>query len=311
MGRLLHRIRAKIVAMSAATVPQRLVLVGSVVVDVNLRVPRLPDRGGDVIASALSIAAGGGMFVLRAATRGGLPAMYAGRHGIGAFGDVVRSALHEAGVELAYAAEPAGDTGPCIVLVEPDGERTMITSTGVEAELSLDRLEQLVIHADDAIYVSGYDLAYDVTGPAVTRWLPRVPASALLVLDSGPLVAEIPAEVLNPVLRRTDVLTLNAREGVLLTDSVDPGAVGTALLARIAHGGVVILRDGPRGATLLESGAAPQAVPVTAISATDTTGAGDTHAGALVAARGRGLDWPAAVQAANDAVATFLVRPEH
>ena len=128
--------------MSAATVPRRLVLVGSVVVDVNLRVPRLPERGGDVLAAAMSIGAGGGMFVLRAAVGGGLPAVYAGRHGGGAFGDVVRGALRDAGVDAAYEPDAVGDTGPCVVLVEPDGERTMVTANGVEAALDRERLDR-------------------------------------------------------------------------------------------------------------------------------------------------------------------------
>ena len=297
--------------MSSATVPRRLVLVGSVVVDVNLRVHRLPDRGGDVLASALSISAGGGMFVLRAAVRGGLTAVYAGRHGAGPFGDIVRTALHEAGVEEAYAADLAGDTGPCVVLVEPDGERTMVTSNGVEAELGEDRLDALDIRDDDAVYVSGYDLGYPVTGPAVATWLPHLSSGALVVCDPGPLVDEIPAEVLGAVLARTDLLTLNAREAELLGGSADPGVMGRALMPRLAPQGVLVLRSGSQGATLLAPGTPPLVVSAAPVAAADSTGAGDTHAGALVAARAAGLTWADSVAAANAAVATFLGRSAH
>ena len=296
--------------MSAATVPQRLVLVGSVVVDVRLRVPRLPERGGDLLASSLSISAGGGMFVLAAAARGGLPTMYAGRHGAGAFGAVVRAALRAAGVEAAYAPDRAGDTGPCVVLVEPDGERTMVTANGVEAELDPQRLSQVDIRSDDAVYVSGYDLAYAVSGPAIAAWAPDLPTTTMLVCDPGPLVADLPDHVLEPVLARTDVLSLNTREAVLLAGSAEPAVVGRALLPRLAPDGLIVLRAGVHGATVVPTGAEPITVPVVPVPARDSTGAGDTHTGALVAARADGRPWAPAVGAANAAVAAFLERSE-
>lgn len=294
--------------MSAATVPRRLVLVGSVVVDVRLRVPRLPERAGDVLASAMSISAGGGMFVLRAAVRGGLPAVYAGRHGAGAFGDVVRAALHETGAEAAYPPDRTGDTGPCVVLVEPDGERTMITSNGVEAELDTARLGELEIRTDDAVYVSGYDLAYAVTGPAIAAWAPGLPTEALVVCDPGPLVGELAVEVLDPLLARTDVLSLNTREAAILGGSADPDVVDRALVPRLAPDGLVVLRTGSRGATLITAGAEPIDVPALPVTTLDSTGAGDTHTGALLAARAEGRSWAAAVGAANAAVYAFLGR---
>jgi len=287
------------------------VLVGSVVVDLMLRVPRLPDRGGDLLASALSIRAGGGMFVLRAAVRGGLASVYAGRHGTGPFGDVVRAALSEAGVETAFAADAGGDTGPCVVLVEPDGERTMVTSNGVEAELGPERLVELHVRGDDAVYVSGYDLAYAVTGPALAAWLPHLPGGPVVICDPGPLAGDIPADVLAGVLARTDVLTLNVREAGLLCGTADPDAVGSVLRPRLAPGGIVVLRSGSQGATLLETGSPATPVPAVPIVTADTTGAGDTHAGALLASRARGLTWAHSVEASNAAVAAFLGRSEH
>ena len=47
----------------------RLVSLGSVIVDLVLEVPRLPDRGGDVLASQRGMAAGGALNVLSAAAR--------------------------------------------------------------------------------------------------------------------------------------------------------------------------------------------------------------------------------------------------
>ncbi|TMF66870.1 MAG: sugar kinase, partial [Chloroflexi bacterium] len=72
---------------------KRLVSLGSVIVDLILEVPAFPDRGGDVLASQRGMVAGGAFNVLSAAARLGLPGIYAGQHGTGPFGDLVRAAL--------------------------------------------------------------------------------------------------------------------------------------------------------------------------------------------------------------------------
>ncbi len=63
------------------------------VVDVLATVPELPPRGGDVWASRMRIAAGGGFHALAAAARQGVDVVYAGAHGTGPFGDMARAAL--------------------------------------------------------------------------------------------------------------------------------------------------------------------------------------------------------------------------
>lgn len=73
-----------------------------------LRVPHLPERGGDVLASAAGQTAGGGFNVLAAARRLGLPAVYAGGHGTGPFGDLVRTALAGEGITPCCTRAPTG-----------------------------------------------------------------------------------------------------------------------------------------------------------------------------------------------------------
>ena len=51
--------------------PQRLVFAGEAIVDVVMRVPALPRRGGDVLATSAEILAGGGFNVMAAAARQG------------------------------------------------------------------------------------------------------------------------------------------------------------------------------------------------------------------------------------------------
>ena len=63
--------------------PGRLVFAGEAIVDVVMRVPALPPRGGDLLATSAEVAVGGGFNVMAAAARQGLPVLYAGGHGAG------------------------------------------------------------------------------------------------------------------------------------------------------------------------------------------------------------------------------------
>ena len=61
----------------------------------------------------------------------------------------------------------------------------------------------------------------------------------------------------------------------------------------------VIITLGPRGALLKEPGIPPRLIPTKPVPMVDSTGAGDNHAGAVLAGLGQGMNYPQAVQRAN------------
>lgn len=277
-------------------------LAGSVLVDLWHTVPHLPARGSDVVATGFSARAGGGWHVLRAAVRAGLPAALAGAHGSGPFGDLVRAELARAGVELLLPRTPQADTGHCVVLVEPDGERTFTTAPGVESRLRERALGAVQLRPGDVVYVSGYDLGYPVNGPVMAAWLRALPPEVPLVFDPGPLLGLIPADRLAGVLARTAVLSLNQAEAEALREPGLPGGLAEAGPA------VVVVRRGRAGATLVRPGEPPLDLPGRPVAATDTTGAGDVHVGTMLGALAGGASLVDAVRAANRAAAEWVSR---
>ncbi|TMF78487.1 MAG: sugar kinase [Chloroflexi bacterium] len=281
---------------------KRLVSLGSVIVDLVLEVPRLPDRGGDVLASQRGMAAGGAFNVLSAAARLGLPGIYAGPHGTGPFGDLVRAALAREGVPTTMPPNPDLDTGWTLALVEPDGERTFVTVTGADALVTPAALRPTEYRGGDAVYVSGYDLAYPGAGAAIAEHVAGLAPELTVVLDPGPLAADIETGRLASVMRRVDILTLNARE---------LGALGglNTVLGQVRPTATVILRQGPDGATIHGVESRPVSVPSVSVKAVDTSGAGDVHVGASLAGLARGLGWANAVLLGNRAAAYAVSRP--
>jgi sugar/nucleoside kinase (ribokinase family) len=288
------------------TALRRLLFAGEAIIDVSMRVPAFPAPGADVLAGSSRITAGGGFNVMAAAARQGLPVLYAGGHGTGPWGDLVRKALSAEGIEVFRDPDPLRDTGFAVALAGPDGERTYVTQLGAESVREPGCLDEVTAGPGDAVYISGYGLIPPDSGPVVAAWAASLPPGALLFLDPGPLIAQIPAPLLSQVLPRCDWLSCTAAEAALLTGIDGPADAARALLSRTRN---VIVRTGERGCLLALPGQRIVDVPVPAVTAVDTTGAGDAHAGAFLAALADGLPAQAAARRANAAAALAVTRP--
>jgi ribokinase len=296
-----------------------LISFGGLLADLVVTVDAVPARGEDALAREFSQTVGGGFAVLAAAARLGMPAALAGVLGDDAVADAARRALAAEGVELLFPEPRAGSSGVCLVLVDAGGERTMVTVQGVEAQVQSEDFDAVAPAPGDFVYLNGYELLYP-HGNALVNWVRRVRPEHL-VFDPGPLIAEIDPTALDAILGATRWLSLNAAEAEALTGESFPTAAAPLALERIdvdgpktgliggfsAHqpGGVVV-RAGAAGCVVLARGGEAVLVPALEAAAVDTTGAGDTHVGAFVAALARGLGAVEACRWANAAAAVVV-----
>lgn len=206
------------------TVESRVVLAGNVIADLVIDVPALPERGSDVIGTRTELYAGGGFNTLTAARRLGAEAVYAGLHGTGPYGELVRASLAAEGIKTLHPARTDGDTGFCVALVDSGGERTFVTSFGVDARMTSPEAAAIAetVRDGDLVQLSGYGLVMEVNGPLLSALVAGLGDGVRVCFDPAPLVADIPATVLDPVLARTDWLSCNAREAGLMTGVTAP-----------------------------------------------------------------------------------------
>jgi sugar/nucleoside kinase (ribokinase family) len=287
--------------------PARLIHTGQIVVDLVMALDSLPRVGGDVLAHSALFEAGGGFNVMAAASRHGMPVVYLGRHGDGRFGDVARQAMAKEGIQAALPATPGQDTGLCVALIEPSAERTFISYVGAEGGLSASDLSSVQVSDEDYVYVSGYSLMHPGKVQILLDWLSALPAGVSVTFDPGPLVDTPGGEVMATLLPLVKLWSSNREEALRFTQCDDIAEALDRLAQLLPENALIVVRDGPKGCWIREGQQISHVhgFPVTAV---DTNGAGDAHAGVLLANLAAGRSVEQAALRANAAAAIAVTR---
>jgi sugar/nucleoside kinase (ribokinase family) len=287
--------------------PARLLYTGQVVVDLVMALDALPLPGGDVLASSAAFETGGGFNVMAAACRNGLQTVYLGRHGQGRFGDLARQSMAAEGIEIATPASDDQDTGLSVALIEPSAERSFISYVGAEGGLSAQDLNSVTVQPEDYVFVSGYSLLHAAKVPSLLTWLSGLPEGTGVVFDPGPLVNSPDGPEMAAVLPLITLWTSNCEEALRFTGRQAIADALDGLSGLLSDNALIVVRDGPRGCWIRQSKRTQhvRGFPVTAI---DTNGAGDAHAGVLLANLAAGYSAEQAALRANAAAAIAVTR---
>ena len=184
--------------------------------------------------------------------------------------------------------------GYCLCLVEADGERTFLTLPGIECRFEKEWFARLDAGRYDAVYVSGYELEGE-GGEVILDFLEKHQEYTVYYAP-GPRITYIAEDKRNRMTALSPVLHLNEREALASTGK-STAEEAAAELARQTKN-TVLVTLGERGVYLWENGAG-KVVPSEKAEVVDTIGAGDSHIGAVIAARQMGKDWEEAIRMAN------------
>jgi sugar/nucleoside kinase (ribokinase family) len=255
----------------------------------------------------------------------GLDVVFAGRVG------AADAAFHERelarfGVRARLAADESAATGSIVVLVGPDGERTMITDRGANLRLRPEDVPVALLDGARLLHLTGYsffdpgprEVALGLIAEARRRKVPFTvdPGSAAFIAQLAPgafLEWTRGAAVCFPNRDEAAVLTGTARDAAPGSPPFVPACPLTMATSLARDYGAVALKLGPDGAVLATADAPPVRVPALAAAVRDTTGAGDAFCAGFLAAWLTGSDQPAAaaaaVRAAAQAVTVLGGRP--
>ena len=134
------------------------VVVGDAMVDVVAQVDGPLRHASDTPARIALRPGGSAANVAAWLAWAGAAVTLVGRVGDDAAGRDAASALRDVGVEPCLAVDGERPTGTCVVLVGPDGERSMLPDPGANAALAPDDVPRERFTAGAHLHVSGYAL---------------------------------------------------------------------------------------------------------------------------------------------------------
>jgi ribokinase len=283
----------------------RVFVAGSINMDVVATADRHPRIGETVLGHAVLYFPGGkGANQAVAAAKLGAPTTLIGRLGRDAFGKELRTFLAAQGVDLSLMRETSAAHSGTAVITTANADNTIVVIPGANALVDATDVAAAAFAKGD-IAVSQFEIPLPTIGAFFQR---ARAAGATTMLNPAPAI-EFDSRLLDLV----NILVLNESElgsltGASLGDSDDHARfIEAARSLQIARDKIICLTLGKRGVLALVDGE-PLIVPGRAVTAVDTTGAGDCFVGALAARLAAGKSFLDALAYANAAASISVQR---
>jgi len=264
---------------------------GSINADFVYSVPHIPVPGETLASTGRAVFLGGkGANMSVAAARAAARVAHIGA--VGADGRWAVERLMEYGVDTRHIAEIDVETAQAIIAVDANGENSIILHQGANVQIPVNVLEQALNRAetgDTLVFQNETNLQLQAAELAVTMGL-RVAYAA----------APFDADAVMTVMAHLDFLILNVVEAEQLKDATGKGPQDIPVKD-------VIVTLGANGATWFGADG-PVDVPAHKVTPVDTTGAGDTFTGYVLACLDRGQPMLQAMQTASKAAAIMVTR---
>jgi len=205
------------------------------------------------------------------------------------------------------------ETGRCIVVVTPDGERSMNTYLGVTEFLEPSDIDPEMMAQADWIYLEGYRFDGPESHAAFAKAIAACKGAGgrVSITLSDPFCVERHRDAFRRMIRDdVDLLFCNRAEMLSMYQTMDFDAALTQAAAEVE---IVACTDSEHGAHILSRGTRWHA-PAVPTSIVDATGAGDLFAGAFLWGLAQGYDLETCGRmgnvAASEVISHIGARPE-
>ena len=274
----------------------KIVVVGSVNMDLIVKVSKLPTIGETVISGIFKMVPGGkGANQAVAVAKLGAESHFVGRIGDDDFGRVLMENFREAGVGIEYVSiDRSSHTGVALIMVDQDGRNIIAVASGANSKLTVEDVEK----AQDSIKsASAVLLQLEIPLESVMRAASIAKEGKSSVILNPAPARPLPIELIQLV----DVIVPNEVEAEVLTGvkvrDIDSARKAGEKLLELGSGTAVITL-GEKGAVLVSPDGFSH-ISALRVKTVDTTGAGDAFCGALALALASGKDFKEAVFIAN------------
>jgi len=240
---------------------------------------------------------------------------FIGRVATDQFGGIFRHDIRSLGV--AYNTRPVDDGEPtarCLILVTPDGERTMNTFLGVSVGFTTVDLDASLIEAAKIVYLEGYLFDRDEAKEAfkeAARIARGSGAKVALTLSDAFCVDRHRADFRTFINEGTDIIFANEKE---ITSLYEVNSFEEAADAVLSECELAVLTRSAEGSVIVSGGETITIEPEPVHAVVDVTGAGDLYAAGFLYGLTQGLALQTCGQlgslAAAEVISHFGARPE-
>lgn len=204
------------------------------------------------------------------------------------------------------------ETGRCMIVVTPDGERSMNTYLGASEFLGPDDIDEGQMAGADWIYLEGYRFDGPESHAAFAKAIRATKAAGgrVSLTLSDPFCVDRHRDAFRRLIREDlDMLFANRAEVM----SMYGGDFAQAMQAAAAEVEVAVITESEHGAHVW-AGGRHWHVPAVPTRIVDATGAGDLFAGAFLWGVAEGHGWEACARmgclAASEVISHLGARPE-
>jgi sugar/nucleoside kinase (ribokinase family) len=222
---------------------------------------------------------------IRALARLGTEVGFIGKVGNDSTGDFYIQALRNVNV-APYILRSENQSGRCLSLVSPDGERTFVTHLGAALDLQAHDIDPMIFNGYDCLYVEGYlvqdhDLIHNTMSKAKECGL-----KVAIDLASFNVVRENRAFLHNLVEKYVDIIFANEEE-VHEFSGLNDVMESLHYIGKMCE--LTIIKTGTKGAIIKRGNEVVEVGIMAAAKRVDTTGAGDFYAAGFLSALCEGM----------------------
>ncbi|MEP6872114.1 MAG: ribokinase [Anaerolineaceae bacterium] len=280
-----------------------IVVVGSLMMDLVVRAPRLPEVGESLLAHDFQTFVGGkgGNQALAALRAGREPVWMVGRVGVDAFGEQIVAALEGNGLDCSLISrDHEVGTGVAVPIVFDDGRNSIFAIPRANLRLGATEIEA----AADAIRSAQMLLVqFEVGMDATLRAMEVAHEAGVRVLLNPAPISPYPPQM----LALATYVVVNEVESAALVPESARNHHSEARLLMERGPAAVFVTLGKQGSIVVSDGLA-EFVPPFLVESVDSVGAGDAFCGALAVALVEGRGLVAAAEFANAAGAYSVQR---
>ena len=211
---------------------------------------------------------------------------YIGKVGEDAAGDFYERALNDLGIEP-VVFRGRDNSGRCLSLVSPDGERTMVTYLGAALELVPEELSASIFEGYDCLYIEGYLVQNHALIEGAVRLAKQCGLQVAIDLASFNVVEDNLEFLRRITAEYVDILFANEDEARAFTGLDDPEQA-LAQISEMCE--LAVVKIGRKGALIKQNGEVVQVGIEESARRIDTTGAGDFYAAGFMHGLCKGLN---------------------